>query len=188
VGSFSESSGNLQISSGAGTQYIKHTSSGTFQGTADGPVSWSFDWTAPTGDDLPLSVSFYAAGNAADGTFGTTGDFIYTTSATTEQDLTSVEAPGVRPSGLELGNFPNPFNPSTEISFRLARSGPVKLAVYNLMGSRVATLLDRAMPAGEGRVTWNGLADNGTAQPSGVYLVVLENGGQRESHRILLLK
>lgn len=188
VGTFSESSANLQISTSSGNQYIKHTSAGTFQGLADGPANWVFNWTAPTGDDLPLAVTFYAAGNAADASFGTTGDFIYTTSAVSEQDLTSVEAPGVRPNGLSLGNWPNPFNPSTEISFRLARSGPVNLAVYNLVGSRVATLLDRAMPAGEGRVTWNGLADNGTAQPSGVYLVVLENGGQRETHRMLLLK
>jgi hypothetical protein len=69
-------------------QYVSHTSNefdfgepdGTFAGTPDGPVSWSFSWTAPqAGSD---TVSFYAAGNAADnsGSPGL-GDFIYTASA-----------------------------------------------------------------------------------------------------------
>jgi hypothetical protein len=53
-GLFSESSANLQISSGGGNQYIKHTSAGTHANTPDGPVSWTFDWTAPIGVDLPL--------------------------------------------------------------------------------------------------------------------------------------
>jgi hypothetical protein len=71
-----------------GRQYISHTSNiqdagepdGTFAGTADGPVSWSFTWTAPAaGSD---TVTFYAAGNAANnnGSAGG-GDFVYTASA-----------------------------------------------------------------------------------------------------------
>jgi hypothetical protein len=187
-GLFSEAESTLQISSGGGNQYIKHTSSGTQDNTPDGPVSWTFDWTAPSGVDLPLAITFYAAGNAANSNDGNTGDFIYTTSFTTDQDLTSVEAPGVLPNDLQLANYPNPFNPTTEISFRLARSGPVELSVYNLRGEKVSTLLNRSMPAGEGRVQWNGASDRGVAQPSGVYFVRLENAGHSTIHRMLLVK
>lgn len=54
--------------------YVKHTSEGTDNGTPDGPVSWTFQWTAPPDP----SVVFYVAGNAANGDFSSGGDYIYT--------------------------------------------------------------------------------------------------------------
>ena len=65
---------HTQLDSG----YIMHTSAGTFAGTADGPVSWSFEWIAPGSDVGP--VTFYAAGNAANNDGANTGDQIYTVS------------------------------------------------------------------------------------------------------------
>jgi len=59
--------------------YVKHTSAGTYNGTIDGPVTWEFQWTAPGGD--VGDVTFYAAGNAADGDGTPLGNYIYTTSA-----------------------------------------------------------------------------------------------------------
>ena len=187
-GEFSEASGSLQISASGATQYIKHTSSGTFQGTSDGPVSWTFDWTAPTGEDLPEEVTFYAAGNAANGNFSNSGDFIYTTSFSTMQDLTSVEAPGLLPTDLGLANWPNPFNPETRIAFTLPSAGMVRLSVYNLAGERVRTLLDQPMPAGTGHILWNGLSDRGIAQPSGMYFARLDAAGTSQTHRMLMVK
>ncbi len=55
--------------------YVKHRSAGTFAGTPDGPVTWQFEWNAPTGVG---KVTFYAAGNAANNNNLPTGDFIYT--------------------------------------------------------------------------------------------------------------
>ncbi|HEX9793666.1 MAG TPA: choice-of-anchor V domain-containing protein [Planctomycetota bacterium] len=77
-GSFSAAGQNtLQVSSSGGFQYIKHTTAGTFPGTA-GPRSWTFEWTAPvTGRE---AVNFYAAGNAANNNSNITGDEIYTAS------------------------------------------------------------------------------------------------------------
>ncbi|MDH3892053.1 MAG: hypothetical protein OEV49_13320 [candidate division Zixibacteria bacterium] len=68
---------NTQLSDGNGNNrdYVKQTSTGTFNGTADGPVSWSFQWTAPL--EPAHQVDFYVAGNAANGG-GTSGDYIYT--------------------------------------------------------------------------------------------------------------
>lgn len=58
-------------------QYVMHTEDGNFAGTADGPVSWTFDWTAPPASTGP--VTFYLAGNAGNNDEEDTGDFVYTT-------------------------------------------------------------------------------------------------------------
>ncbi|UCE18049.1 MAG: hypothetical protein JSV84_14470 [Gemmatimonadota bacterium] len=73
---------NTQLSdnSGSNPDYIKQRSAGTFAGTNDGPVSWTFDWTAPLTD--VGEVTFYASGNAANNNESTSGDYVYTASAT----------------------------------------------------------------------------------------------------------
>ena len=76
AGSFApDDAKNTQVSETNSKQYIQHTSDGTAQGTDDAH-SWEFQWTAPDADIGP--ISFYAAGNAANGDFGTAGDYIYT--------------------------------------------------------------------------------------------------------------
>jgi hypothetical protein len=66
---------NTQASVTGGITYLKHTSTGTQNGTPDGPVTWSFDWTAPSkGRQVAI---FYAAGNAANGNGNNQGDYIY---------------------------------------------------------------------------------------------------------------
>ena len=76
AGSFAvDDAGNTQVSETNSKQYIQHTSIGTAQGTND-THSWEFEWTAPDTDIGP--ITFYAAGNAANGDFGATGDYIYT--------------------------------------------------------------------------------------------------------------
>jgi hypothetical protein len=78
AGSLSPIDANTQVTSFGGIQYIEHTSAGTFLGTAKG--TWTFNWTAPA---TPVgTISFAAAGNAANGNFSNSGDFIYTTTAT----------------------------------------------------------------------------------------------------------
>jgi hypothetical protein len=71
---------HTQQSTSGGKIYAKQTSAGTYNGVPDGPVSWSFDWTAP--DDPPEEVTFYAAGIAANANGNTSGDYVYTTTAT----------------------------------------------------------------------------------------------------------
>ena len=67
-----------------------------------------------------------------------------------------------------LGNYPNPFNPTTTISFNLPEAQPVRLAVYNVLGQLVQVLADGPMEAGRHEVRF--LADN---LPSGLYLARL---------------
>lgn len=71
---------HTQQSSSGGRIYAKQTSAGTYNGVPDGPVNWSFDWTAP--DDPPEQVTFYAAGIAANANGNNNGDYVYTTTAT----------------------------------------------------------------------------------------------------------
>jgi len=79
--------------------------------------------------------------------------------------------------------YPNPFNPSTRISYQLGQAGHVKLTVYNLAGQEVATLVDEDQTAGEHEVTWQpeGL-------PSGLYFYKLKVGGFSEAKKLILQK
>ena len=80
-------------------------------------------------------------------------------------------------------NFPNPFNPTTEIRFELKQSGRTTLTVFNALGQQVATLVDGDLPAGTHRVTFES-----SSLPAGVYLYQLEAGGLKEVHKMVLVK
>ena len=70
--------------------------------------------------------------------------------------------------------YPNPFNPTTTIAYRLAEDGSVELAVFDVSGRRVSTLVAGRRGSGEvHRVVWDGRADAGVGLPSGVYLLRL---------------
>lgn len=101
----------------------------------------------------------------------------------------STPAPSVAVTGATLGqNFPNPFNPSTEIAFTLDRAGDIRLSVYDLAGRRVATIHQGPMGAGDHTVPWNGKNDAGVAVASGRYNYVLQTSGETLSRSMVLLK
>ncbi len=86
-------------------------------------------------------------------------------------------------------NVPNPFNPSTRIAFTLPGDGAVRLAVYDLRGRLVSTLIDApTLPAGDHAVTWDGRADDGSVAAAGAYLYELRGPGVREVRRMTLAK
>ena len=88
------------------------------------------------------------------------------------------------PTEFELqGNYLNPFNPETVIPFGLPQSSHVVLEVYNLLGKRVAVLLDEPMAAGRHAVTWYAVDE-----PSGVYLVRLVAGKVQKTQHVTLVK
>ena len=85
-------------------------------------------------------------------------------------------------------NFPNPFNSTTQIPYRLAASGPVRLEIYNALGQPVRTLLYRFQDAGAYQVPWNARDQRGAAVAAGVYLVRLHHPSGVQTRRLLLLK
>ena len=92
------------------------------------------------------------------------------------------------PAGFTLGpNYPNPFNPSTIIPYQLAALSEVRLEVFNLLGQRVATLVDGEQPAGFHAATWHATDATGRAVGAGVYIYRLAVGAASQTGRMVLL-
>ncbi|MCB0306065.1 MAG: T9SS type A sorting domain-containing protein, partial [Calditrichaeota bacterium] len=85
-------------------------------------------------------------------------------------------------------NYPNPFNPETVINYQLSVVSDVVLAVYNLLGEKVATLVNARQGAGQYQVQWNGRDQLGRQVSSGVYLYRLEAGGLVQSRKMILMR
>ncbi len=91
-------------------------------------------------------------------------------------------------SGLTVSSYPNPSNPETTIVYELQDPEPVTLAVYDIQGQRVRTLVDGYQTAGSYEMVWNGQNDNGDIVSSGMYFYTLTAGDQTETHQIILMK
>jgi len=87
-----------------------------------------------------------------------------------------------------LFNYPNPFNAETSIKFSLSKPSHVELAVYDLSGSKVKTIIDSYLEPGPHTVTWDGRNSAGQAVSSGVYFYTLYLDDISSSRRMLLLK
>ncbi len=83
---------------------------------------------------------------------------------------------------------PNPFNPRTRIRFELAAPGRVEVAIFDLRGRRVRSLVAGDLPAGAHERAWDGHTDEGRAAASGTYLVRMLAAGRVECRRLSLLK
>ena len=92
------------------------------------------------------------------------------------------------PQGFTLGqNYPNPFNPSTVIPYQLVTSARVRLEVFNLLGQRVATLVDGERPAGLHAALWDATDATGRAVGAGVYIYRLSSGKTSLTRRMVLI-
>jgi hypothetical protein len=96
---------------------------------------------------------------------------------------------GIRPWTTSLEqNFPNPFNPSTEIAFVLDAPGRVDLVIYNTLGQRVRTLLAGETSSGVHRLSWNGTDESGHAVASGTYFYRLSWNQGEVTRKMTLLR
>jgi hypothetical protein len=80
-------------------------------------------------------------------------------------------------------NYPNPFNPSTRITFDLPASSVARVVVYNILGQEIITLHDAFVAAGSHTITWNGKDKTGRVVAAGLYLVrftVLTSSGAQQ--------
>ncbi|MEZ4386999.1 MAG: FlgD immunoglobulin-like domain containing protein [Candidatus Krumholzibacteriia bacterium] len=89
-----------------------------------------------------------------------------------------------------LAAYPNPFNPQTTLAFEMAQTGHVDLAVFDVAGRRVATLLAETLTAGRHQTTWNGRDQAGRPVGAGVYLARLDLPGRRGAQlaKLVLVK
>ncbi|MBL7148614.1 MAG: T9SS type A sorting domain-containing protein [Candidatus Cloacimonetes bacterium] len=88
----------------------------------------------------------------------------------------------------DFNNFPNPFNPATTISFNLDTESNVSIAVYNVKGQKVTTLVDKHFENGSHTVTWNGKDSNNKSVSSGIYFYKISAGKSSAMKKMLLLK
>jgi chitinase len=94
------------------------------------------------------------------------------------------EAQKETPAGTRLiGNYPNPFNPTTVVSYRVQRGGNVRLAVYDPLGREVALLVDGYREPGEYRIGWNA-----AGHASGAYITRLTASGTVQSKTMILVR
>lgn len=87
-----------------------------------------------------------------------------------------------------LGASPNPFRPSTQIAFELARSGSVRLELFDVRGRRVRTSTQHAPAATRSAFEWNGRDDGGRQLPGGVYAYRLQSGAWTAGGRVTLAR
>lgn len=155
-----------------------------------------FNWRESTPDspgvgtdtDDPDSRSKWYNSFSGWNSFGA-GDFIMRVIISTPTGITELTPDGNLPATFELiGNYPNPFNPVTEITFAAPRSGQVKLEIFNIIGRKVTTLLDEAVTAGLKAVVWDGTSDNGSTVASGVYYYRLSTADGIDVKKMTFLK
>ena len=101
--------------------------------------------------------------------------------------LAALGGPAV-PQGFALGqNYPNPFNPSTIIPYQLPTAAHVRLEVFNVLGQRVATLVNEERPAGFHAARWDATDAAGQAVAAGVYIYRLRGAGVALTRRLVLV-
>jgi hypothetical protein len=134
----------------------------------------------------PAWVNAYLADK--NGSIRPTGDMLVT-------DVALPSGGGMLPTDIVLAqNYPNPFNPSTQIHFGLPEQAHVSLGIYDILGRKVAELVDGPCQAGFHSVTWDGKNQIGTPVASGVYLarfIVTDGEGNvaySQTNRMLLMK
>ena len=96
---------------------------------------------------------------------------------------------GQLPSSFRLAqNYPNPFNPMTVIRYSLSQRSRVSIAIFNILGQEVTTLMDDMQSAGIYETTWDGMDRSGQRVGSGIYFYRITAGDFSETRKMVLLK
>jgi hypothetical protein len=110
------------------------------------------------------------------------GDFVIAPISDEFIVLTGLTAADDTPTIVKAGGFksiaPNPFNPSTEISFVVNKDNLVQLNVYNIRGEKIRTLVQERLPQSQYAFTWDGKNDAGQTVASGNYFARLRLGAE----------
>ena len=85
-------------------------------------------------------------------------------------------------------NYPNPFNPTTQLRYDLPEYSHVRIMIYDLMGRKIRTLVDMDQKAGYRSIQWNATNDLGQPVSAGMYLYTIQTGEFRQTRKMVLLK
>jgi hypothetical protein len=92
------------------------------------------------------------------------------------------------PDTFSITNYPNPFNPTTILSYDLPERGAVKIVVYDVLGRVLATLVDEVEEKGRHTVDWRAVDGTGSVMPSGIYIVQIQSGTAVRTAKMMLLR
>lgn len=163
-----------------GAVWLGTYDSGVFR--FDGNAVWRHTTADGLADNQVESIAFAPDGAVWLGTSSGLSRFVPGT-------WTAATEIHTRPEGFFItGNHPNPFNPSTIISFTVPRSGYAELVIYSITGQKIRTLVSGFTPAGTYSIRWDGKDEAGKPVSSGVYLARLRAGELISGHRMLLMK
>jgi len=140
-----------------------------------GPVQYLFKRDGIMGAWPQIDVKITLVAAIIDGEY--IGDSLAVATTAISEPLADVKIP------ILLSNYPNPFNPTTAITFALNRAQTAKLVVYNSRGEAVRVLADQYFTAGQHSVNFDGAGLN-----SGVYFYQLETSGVKTTGKMLMLK
>ena len=159
--------------------------------TSDGGKNW--DWQEIEMNRGTLSsvccldsCTGWAVGDGGMAGYGTVLKYVRDTTSVSDQELNNAPYPE---TFRLFQNYPNPFNLETTIRYYLPVSSRVSIAIYNLEGQLVKTLLSREMkPQGNHSVCWNGKNQDGKMVSSGVYLYKLEVERNHTVKKLVVVK
>ena len=157
----------------------------TESGYIVGSVDLSGMVNLPSGDYPALEIEY-----SGDGSLILTETVITDINGQTVPSTIVAKSSGLNvPTKFKLDqNWPNPFNPETEISYCLNEACDVTLEIYNIKGQKVACLINAYQEAGIYTVRWDGTDESGNKSASGVYLYRLTAGNSSESKKMILMK
>ncbi len=150
--------------------------SGTDQGTTDSNGEVDFQSAKTTDSNWTFTITVDNVTKS-----GFLWDFA---NSETSETISS----GASAAVTAMSNYPNPFNPDTEISFQLTEANTVVLRIYDLLGREIRTLANREFEAGVHKLRWNARDNFGVPVSSGVYLYHLQAGSFSQVRRMTLLK
>jgi len=87
-----------------------------------------------------------------------------------------------------FNNYPNPFNPITNIEFSLTEQARIKLTIYDIIGNTIKTLINKTMEPGLNGVIWDSRDESGNFVGNGIYFYCLQVGQQNQTKKMVLLK
>jgi hypothetical protein len=104
-------------------------------------------------------------------------------------EITSIGTETLPVAASLNGNYPNPFNPETTISFSTTENmANTEISIYSMKGQKVKTLVDHELSAGQHSVVWNGTDDVGKAVSSGIYFYKMKSGNYQQTRKMILLR
>ena len=177
VGNFSLNSDSENIELNGG--FIQH-SSRTESGI------WYFNWDAP--EEATEIITFSASGLGTGGSSGYSGDRVYTVQVEIQPESAGILSNDSQIPFSLHGNYPNPFNGETIISYAIPKDGFVNISIFNVAGQFIVNLVNDYQIHGEKKVFWNTKDETGNDVPSGIYYYVVSNGKYKEARTMTLLK